>query len=146
MKRKLIGAAIALLMSSGAANAFSEKECEKVWSKENWALAKQVQPPDFTCVTITEQLLLSLHNATKEQVIKTMKANGRPTSKEYDVLHFLSVTNGDVNFQFENDKAVIIFGVVDDAPSGVNFIWNQAQSFACSDLPGSHYARCNKEK
>ena len=146
IKRKLLGVALALLMTSGAAQAFTQQECEKVWSKENWALSHQKEPPDFTCVSITEQLLMSLHGATKAQVIKAMKANGKPSSNpKYDTLHFLSITNGDVNFQFENDKAVIIFGVVDDAPSGVNFIWNPAQSLACSDLPGSRYARCNKE-
>jgi hypothetical protein len=146
MKRKLIGAALVLLMGSGAANAFTQQECEKVWSKENWALAKQAARPDFTCVRLTEPFLMSLHGATKAQVIKAMKANGKPSSDpKYDTLHFLSITNGAVNFQFENDKAVIIFGVVDDGPGGVNFIWNQAQSFACSDLPGSRYPRCNKE-
>lgn len=38
MKRKMIGAALALLISNGMANAFTQQECEKVWSKENWAL------------------------------------------------------------------------------------------------------------
>src|SRR5207253_9527534 len=52
--------------------------------------------------------------ATKAQVIKTMKANGKPFSKEYDILHFLSIPDGAVNFQFENDKVMHIDGVTDD--------------------------------
>jgi hypothetical protein len=145
VKRTTIAAALALMMTSGAANAFTEQECEKVWSKENWALAKQVPQPDFTCVPITEELWVSLQGATKAQVIKAMKANGRLWEQD-KVLHFLSIPNGAINFGIENDKVVRIFGVVDDMPLGVNFIWNQAESFACSDLPGSHYARCNKQE
>jgi hypothetical protein len=145
MKTKMIGAALALMMTSGVASAFTERECEKVWSKENWALAKQVPQPDFTCVVLTHQLLVSLQGATRAQVIKAMKANGRPW--EHDtVLHFLSVPNGAVNFGFENDKVVRIFGSMDDMPGGINFLWNPAQSIACSDLRGSHYARCNKQE
>jgi len=34
--------------------------------------------PDFTCVPLTDRLLVSLQGATKAEVIKAMKANGRP--------------------------------------------------------------------
>jgi hypothetical protein len=83
-----------------------------VWSKEAWAQAKQVPQPDFTCVRITEHLLVSLQGATKAQVIKAMKANGKPFSDKYDILHFLSIPDGPANFTFENDKVVHICGNV----------------------------------
>lgn len=48
MKPKLIAAVLALLMTSGAANAFTtEQECEKVWGPEG-AQAKQVPQSDIT--------------------------------------------------------------------------------------------------
>jgi hypothetical protein len=70
-----------------------------------------------------------------------MRANGRSFSDKYDILHFMSIPDGAVNFQFENDKVVHIDGMTDDMGQ---FIWTLASSFACSDLPDSHYARCNK--
>jgi hypothetical protein len=145
MKRTTIAATPALLISNGTANAFTEQECEKVWSKEAWAQAKQVPQPDFTCVRITEHLLVSLQGATKAQVIKAMKANGKPFSDKYDILHFLSIPDGPANFTFENDKVVHIYGNVD---SSKEFSWGNTGPdvpYACSDLSGSRYPRCDKK-
>jgi hypothetical protein len=109
--------------------------------------------PDFTCVPLTDRLLVSLEGATKAQVIKAMKANGRPLGiNEQNVLHFASTApdsccGGDVNFEIENDKVVRIFGIM-DGERMTEFIWNPAyhgpSPNPCSDLPGSRYARCNK--
>jgi hypothetical protein len=149
MKRKLLGAALALMMT-GSAHAFTQAECEKRWPEESH--------DDFTCVHLTEQFWVGLQGATKEQVVKMMKTEGQPGFRagidnrigrseiapsgdpRFDTLHFLSIPDGGISFTFENDRATIIFGWTDDG----QFIWNQANQFACSDLPGGHYARCNK--
>jgi hypothetical protein len=107
--------------------------------------------PDFTCVPLTDRLLVSLEGSTKTEVIKAMKANGRPVDNN-KVLHFVSTADrysGDMNFQFENDTVVLIFGVVDsEAGTSMEFVWNPSYhgpaANPCSDLPGSRYARCNK--
>jgi hypothetical protein len=156
---KLIGAALALqvaMMTTGVADAFTQQECEKAWSKEDWAQAYAKSPavgppqPDFTCVRITEPFWVSLQGATRAQVIKAMKTDGKPFSDKE--LHFLSIPDGPVNFRFENDKAININGVTDDgqflwnltAPPDTPSRWRIGNQFACSDLPGSNYARCNK--
>jgi hypothetical protein len=104
--------------------------------------------PDFTCVPLTDRLLVSLQGATKAEVMKAMKANGRPVDHD-KVLHFVSTADrysGDMNFKMEDDKVVLIFGRVDLDNSGHtgDFIWNPAYPHQCSDLPGSNYARCEK--
>jgi hypothetical protein len=141
MKRKMIGAMLMLLMTSGAANA----TCLETWPPDMKAR------PDFTCVPFTDQLLVSLEGATKAQVIKAMKANGRWLDHD-TMLHFVSIADdnqgGDVNFAFKNDKVVRIVGSM-DGEHMIEFIWNPAfhgsLPSACSDLPGSHYARCNNK-
>jgi hypothetical protein len=123
-------AALTLLLSSGAANA-----CLQTSSRS-----------DLTCVSVTDELLVSLEGATKVQVIETLGANGRLVDHD-KTLHFAStaVNGGWLNFRFENDRVVIIFAlmVADDGTHG-DFIWNQANHFACSDLPDSYYKRCNE--
>jgi hypothetical protein len=145
MKPKLITAVLALLMTSGAANAFTtEQECEKVWGPEG-AQAKQVPQSDITCVFLTHEFLVNLEGATKAKVIKAMKANGRLVNTH---LHFITVYTGVVDFTFENDKVVIIHGWGMEGAGGNEFIWNNQEQeiFACSDLPGSDYDRCNRAK
>ncbi len=110
--------------------------------------------PDFTCVSLTDRLLVSLEGATKAEVIKAMRANGRPLGQdEKDVLHFVSVADrysGDMNFEIKDDRVVRIFGIVDSGENGsiLSFIWNPSYhgpaANPCSDLPGSRYARCNR--
>lgn len=164
MKTTLMTAALALLMTSGAAHAqeFTQQECEKVWSKENWALEYKkckeadpqsscrlfVEPPNYTCVRLTEPFLVGLQGASKAQVIEAMRADGLPEG--HDGLRFLSIPDGGVIFTFKNDRVIIIV-------AGVNagqFIWNpsylplafpQSGETTCSDLPGSRYARCDKK-
>ena len=138
----MITAALALLMASGAANAFTtEQECEKLWGQEG-AQAKQVPQSDITCVFLTHEFLVNLEGTTKAKVIKAMKANGRLVGTH---LHFITVYTGVVDFMFENDKVVIIYGRGAD---GDEFIWNNQEQeiFACSDLPNSDYDRCNRAK
>jgi hypothetical protein len=150
MKTKSMLAALALLMTSGAAQA----TCLEMWPPD------MKTRPDITCVSLTDRLLVSLEGATKAEVIKAMKANGRPLSPgkdylanhpAYNRLHFLSaadIYSGIVNFSFEGDKVVHIYGTVDfDITSSMEFSWGNTSPdvpFACSDLPGSRYARCNK--
>jgi hypothetical protein len=140
MKRKIIGAALALLMTSGAAHAF----CTEEWSVSMGAL---------TCVPLTERLLVSLEGTTKAQVIEAMETEGS-WFDENKTLHYMSGAGNHssmVNFIFEGDKVVRIYADVDidlNPPNRpMNFNWGNTDPgapFACSDLPGSHHARCNK--
>jgi hypothetical protein len=104
--------------------------------------------PDYTCVPLTDRLLVSLQGATKEQVTKAMKANGRLVDDT--VLHFVSVADhfsGDMNFKIEGDRVILIFGMVDgEKGKNMSFTWNPAYQggYACSDLPGSHYKGCDR--
>jgi hypothetical protein len=116
---------------------------------EAWPADMEMRP-DFTCVPFTDGLLVSLEGATRSELIKTMKAIGRPLpGKEY-TLHFVSVADqpnsGDMNFEIDGDRVVRIFGVTDSG----EFLWNSGYhgpgAIPCSDLPDSHYARCNEEK
>ena len=83
---------------------------------EAWPADMEMRP-DFTCVPFTDGLLVSLEGATRSELIKTMKAIGRPLpGKEY-TLHFVSVADqpnsGDMNFEIDGDRVVRIFGVTD---------------------------------
>jgi hypothetical protein len=105
-------AAVSLVNSRALAN------CEDVWgtySKER---------PD-TCTPLTNETLVSLEGATREQVISVMKATGRPLAKGEDVLHFVGASDhdsGDVNFAFDGGDVVVrIFGFLD---AGEQFVWN----------------------
>jgi hypothetical protein len=102
--------------------------------------------PDFTCVPITNALLVSLEGATKADVTKAMKAIGRPVEIG---LHFNSVADrysGDVNLKFEGDRVVLVTALVDGGGKLMSFTWNPEYNGTahcpCSDLPGSHYATC----
>ena len=116
---------------------------------ETWPADMETRP-DFTCVPFTDGLLVSLEGATKSELIKTMKAIGRPLPRTAYTLHFVSVADqpncGDMNFEIEGDRVVRIFGVTDSG----EFLWNSGYhgpgAIPCSDLPDSHYARCNEEK
>jgi hypothetical protein len=132
-RRTIVAAAVALLMTSSTA----------------WAICLEVFPPDtlkmrpeITCVSLTEQLLVSLKGSTKAQVIEAMNANGRMVDTQ---LRFVTVYTGDVDFTFENDKVVLIYAWGLDDAGGGDFIWNESTGYTCSDLPGSRYARCNKK-
>jgi hypothetical protein len=106
--------------------------------------------PDFTCVPLTDGLLVSLQGATKAEVTKAMKAIGRPLGT---IVHFVSFADsypGGVHLTFEGDRVVLISAMLDsgDNRKSLWFIWNPAYhgptNMPCSDLPGSHYARCSK--
>jgi hypothetical protein len=143
MTRKPMLAALALLIS-GTVYAGDRWDPSNATCLETWPPDMKTRP-DFTCERITERLLVSLQGATRAQVIKAMKANGRPFDCKYDQLHFTSIPDGVVNFQFENDKVVHIYGWTDTS----EFSWGNTipgVPYACSDLPGSRYARCNKQK
>jgi hypothetical protein len=120
-----------------------------------WAASCQDRgwPPGkgFTCVPLTNSLLVSLEGASRADVTKAMQDSGRPIEGE-DGLHFNSVADrdsGDVNLRFYGDRVELVTASVDrDSGPDVEFIWNPHPDgmppYACSDLPGSHYARCNK--
>jgi hypothetical protein len=105
--------------------------------------------PDFTCVPLTDRLLVSLEGATRADVTKAMKANGRPVDHD-TVLHFVSVADrlsGDMNFKIDGDHVVLIFGIVDgENGKSLSFTWNPSYKggYACSDLPGTRYSGCDK--
>jgi hypothetical protein len=106
---------------------------------------------DITCRTLTENFLMGLRGATKDQMQKAMNVKGRGTGNG---LHFLSnyskgqrLGSGDINFTFDDEGHVsIIFGSLD--PPGGNggfsdFIWNKELLPAgCSDRPDSTMKRC----
>lgn len=100
--------------------------------------------PAFTCVSLTDRLLVRLEGATRTDVIKAMKANGRPFPGEENVVQFVSAADHDggyINFEIVDDRVVRIFGEMDTG----RFLWNPSAPDAggiCSDLPGSHYAPC----
>jgi hypothetical protein len=102
--------------------------------------------PGFTCVPLTDHLLVSLQGATTAEVTKAMKANGRTMEIG---LHFNSMADrysGDVNLKFEGDRVVLVTALVDGGDQLMSFSWNPeddgAERSPCSDLPGSHYAKC----
>lgn len=141
MKRQLMLAAMALLMTGGVANAFCTEE------------SGLGSIGALSCVRLTERLLVSLEGATKEQVTEAMETEGS-WFDENQTLHYMSGAGGHssvVNFIFEGDKVVRIFADVDidlnPANRPMNFNWGNTDPnapFACSDLPGSRHARCNK--
>ena len=108
----LCAAAFASLASSSAT-----ASCEEIWG------AELKERPEITCTPLTDETLVSLEGATRARVISVMKAAGRPISGE-DVLHYVGASDhrsGDVNFAFEKDIVVRIFGFLD---SGEKFVWN----------------------
>jgi hypothetical protein len=138
MKRKLMLAALALMMTSGAAQALCND------GRSMGAL---------TCVHLTERLLVSLQGATKAQVIKAMETEGS-WFDENKTLHYMSGAGSHssvVNFIFEGDKVVRIYADVNidlNTKSLMEFSWGNMDPnapFVCSDLPGSYRLRCNEE-
>jgi hypothetical protein len=144
MRSVLMLAATALAML-GASASSGHASCMEAWSPV------MKERPDVTCMPFTDRLLVSLQGATRAQVIKTMKNNGRLVDHD-KVLHFMSAADsnsGDANFRFEGDTVTIIFAAIDSKSGGhpMEFIWNPNYSgpeVPCSDLPGSRYARCNE--
>jgi hypothetical protein len=129
--------AVSLLLFASPAHA----TCSEPWPKDL---------PDFTCIPLTDKLLVILQGATKAEVTKAMRAIGRPLGT---IVHFVSRDDnypGGVDLTFEGDRVVLISGRVDPPESEKRlwFIWNPAYhgptSTPCSDLPSSHYGRCNK--
>jgi hypothetical protein len=116
---------------------------------EAWPVDMKTRP-DFTCVPFTDELLVSLEGSTESELIKTMKAIGRPLPRKTYTLHFVSVADrpnsGDMNFEIEGNRVVRIFGVTDAG----EFLWNSGYhgpgAIPCSDLADSRYTRCNVER
>jgi hypothetical protein len=113
---------------------------------------------DIGCTKLSENFLMSLRYATRDQVRKAMNAAGReinPFENQHD-LHFISnYTRGEkegsgvANFIFDNEtgKAIIIFAIIDAADSADHwqFIWNaDLLPGACFDKPGSKMKPCKK--
>ena len=99
--------------------------------------------PEITCRPLTEELLLSLRNATRAEVVKAMNAQGRDVEIG---LHYLSnapTYSGYANFSFEGDRVTIINAIISpaDGSKNLDFIWN-AHVQGCSDFSGSRN-RCN---
>jgi hypothetical protein len=97
--------------------------CEEVWGPY------RDERPDITCTPLTDEILVSLEGATRSQVIKVMGSSGRPL-KDKDTIHFVGASDhnsGDVNFAFEGDLVVRIFGFRD---SGENFLWKRGEGKA----------------
>ena len=80
MKNKSMLAALAVLLMTSDVRAAT---CPETLSR--------VIGPDFTCVSLTDRLLVSLEGATEAEVIQAMKANGRLLDDHDTVLHFMSI-------------------------------------------------------
>jgi hypothetical protein len=121
---------------------------------------KPPKPGAFvTCVPLTEQLLVSLQNASVARVREALKTEGSTrTEGGKTILYFVSHADqfgGDMNFEFNHDRTDRIFGYVNN-PGGhaMEFTWNPAHRGAdgnggvwtgtCSDLPNSRYPKCHK--
>jgi len=99
--------------------------------------------PDVTCTSLTEQLLLGLRNANRQQVIKAMDADGRPIEGGIHYLSNAKTYSGDVNLLFEDGRVLVIYALVQptDGSKNLEFIWN-AERPGCSDFRESR-KRCN---
>ncbi len=107
---------------------------------------------DITCRALTENFLISMEGATKDEVVKAMNVNGRDLG---GALHYISNYSrgerwgsGFVNFSFNGEGRVSVIYADLDPPNmkgkSAEFIWNAAELPAgCSDLPGTHMKRCN---
>jgi hypothetical protein len=125
---------VAVFLVSGASKAADNAAC--------WDDATRVES-----APLTEKLLSSLKVASRQSVMKAMKAEGRPFSP--DELHFISnakrgdTETGILNVTFRDDRVVIIDALVDQpGPPPLECIWN-AELGWCSDFPGSN-EKCNK--
>jgi hypothetical protein len=123
-------------------------DCEEKWPPDSG--------PQFSCVTLTNELLVGLEGATVAQVRETLHARGAPVDS--DRLRFLipiGTLNGYVIVGLEDDRAVYISAILDhdvgideDHPktTPAHFIWRKDLYF-CSDLPGSNSPQgvdCNR--
>jgi hypothetical protein len=100
-------------------------------------------PADISCVPLTRAFLRSMRGATREHVISSMGAKGRPSE---DRLHFLSnygdgklLGAGEVNFTFDADDRVISIDAVVVEPHQtrtIDFQWDSV-GYQCSDFPES---------
>jgi hypothetical protein len=100
-------------------------------------------PADISCVPLTHDFLRSMRGATREQVISSMGAIGRPSE---DRLHYLSnygdgkqLGAGEVNFTFDADDRVISIDAIVVQPNEtrtIDFQWDSV-GYQCSDFPES---------
>ena len=153
MKRKHLYLAAALALISGKADA----KCQ----------SPVADAPYITCASFTEKLLNSLQHATKDEVIKAMKAPGAERKDGDETsLHYASpqeYLGGEMNFVLGPDGRVVrIFGFAqsnegeDKFGPTMHFIWNPdptqigkpfgngAWTGGCSDIPGHVWPACNK--
>jgi hypothetical protein len=131
-------ASVAVLLLSVASKAADNTAC--------WGDATRVE---ISCTPLTEKLLSSLKFASRQRVMKVMKAEGRPLSPdEADTLHFISnakrgdVETGILNLTFRDDRVVIIHALIDQPGQPLEYLWN-VELGGCSDFPGSN-EKCNK--
>jgi hypothetical protein len=139
MRLILMAVSLALLASSPASASCLEK------------LAGLKDLHDATCEPLADRLLVSLEGATRAEVSKSMKVIGSQTiGPIVNISSFDENYPGGVDLTFEGDRVVRIFGSVysNDNVKTMWFIWNPEyhgrNPNPCSDLPGSHYARCGK--
>jgi hypothetical protein len=106
---------------------------------------------DISCRDLSGSFLLSMRNATRDEVQRAMKVKGREIRNG---LHFMSNFakgalggTGDVNFTFDDNGQVYIIEAMLDptADNGkmTEFLWNRELLPAgCSDAPNSKLAPC----
>lgn len=98
--------------------------------------------PDIICKNLTQEFILSFKGETREKVIERMTSPGSQPSD--DVIHYLSnakTYNGDINFQFSDNKVTAITAIVGD--DNYTLVWNAKNNFSCSDFPASN-KKCPK--
>jgi hypothetical protein len=144
MTRTTLLFAVAATMLAGAAAA------QPTGNAACWG---DTQRQDISCARLTENFLLNLRRATRDEVTKAMGVEGRPFTgeKEKNIIHFLSNYargqnggDGAINFRFDQSGRVdIIFGAIEQKGHHYDFIWNaELLPNGCSDLPNTRMARC----
>jgi hypothetical protein len=114
-------------------------DCDEKWPPE--------MGPQFSCVTLTNALLVSLEGATLEQAQKTLRAKGGPVGKDGNRLRFLipvGSLNGYVFLGLKDDHVFYISGKIDRQTGDPwsptltpkHFILRQ-NLYSCSDFPGA---------
>lgn len=125
--------------------------CDHCGNEECWG---DQDRQDISCRDLTDTFLLSMRNATKDEVQRAMKVNGREIDSG---LHFISNYSrgslwgaGDVNFYFDAKGHVTGIDASLDSPDlkgTFDFVWDRdSLPSGCSDLSHSKLVHCDHKR
>jgi hypothetical protein len=137
-----LGSAVAMMLAAGFA--LNTAGLARAAGLSCWNQSLPIAAPaDISCVQLTRDFLRSMRGVTREQVISSMGATGRPSE---DRLHYLSnfgdgkqLGAGEVNFTFDADDRVISIDAIVVQPHQtrtIDFQWDSV-GYQCSDFPES---------